>query len=281
MAPAFRPRWASRARRRPISSPPTTSPRRASLLWELDGSRAAPPLAGAFFLGAPLAIDNTLYVMAEIRSAIYLLALDPATGQVQWQQQLVGLEQSIALDPTRRRAGATPSYAGGYPGLPDGGQRGHRDRRREARIRLGLSLSARSRNRRPRCATCGRTQAQTPVGTGQRPLARQHGRHRRGPRVSHAARVGRDALPRSANGQVELEASAGRFAVRRRASITGNVLLVGAEGVQALRVADGAAGLAAGNGAAADRRTAGRTRLLERRPATIFRSRRARSRQST
>src|SRR4051794_35348650 len=83
------------------------------LAWELDGSRNAGKLAGAFFLGAPLAIDNTLYVMAEIRSALYLIALDPATGQVQWQQQLLQLEQSIPLDPPRRKSGVTPSYAGG------------------------------------------------------------------------------------------------------------------------------------------------------------------------
>src|SRR3954469_10315868 len=83
------------------------------LAWELDGGRNAGKLTGAFFLGAPLAIDNTLYVMAEIRSALYLVALDAATGHVQWQQQLVGLEQGIALDPARRRSGATPSYAAG------------------------------------------------------------------------------------------------------------------------------------------------------------------------
>src|SRR5438874_2627 len=58
------------------------------LAWELDGSRPTGKLAGAFFLGAPLAIDNTLYVMAEIRSALYLVVLDAATGQVRWQQQL-------------------------------------------------------------------------------------------------------------------------------------------------------------------------------------------------
>jgi outer membrane protein assembly factor BamB len=83
------------------------------LAWELDGGRNAGKLSGAFFLGAPLAIDNTLYVMAEIRQALYLIALDPATGQVQWQQQLLQLEQSISLDPTRRKSGVTPSYAGG------------------------------------------------------------------------------------------------------------------------------------------------------------------------
>lgn len=83
------------------------------LAWELDGSRTSGTLAGAFFLGPPLAIDNTLYVMAEVRSALYLLALDPATGHIEWQQQLIGLEQGISLDPARRRVGSTPSYAGG------------------------------------------------------------------------------------------------------------------------------------------------------------------------
>jgi outer membrane protein assembly factor BamB len=90
------------------------------LAWELDGGRNAGKLTGAFFLGAPLAIDNTLYVIAEIGSALYLVALDPATGQVQWQQQLLRLEQSIALDPARRRAGVTPSYAGGILVCPTG-----------------------------------------------------------------------------------------------------------------------------------------------------------------
>lgn len=83
------------------------------LVWELDGARPAGGLAGAFFLGPPLAVDGTLYAMAEIRGALYLLALEPMTGRVVWQQQLIGLEQGIALDPIRRRAGATPSYSGG------------------------------------------------------------------------------------------------------------------------------------------------------------------------
>ena len=83
------------------------------LVWEIDGARGVGPLAGAFFLGPPLAVDDTLFVMAEIRSAVYLLALDPATGSVRWRQQLVGLEQGISLDPARRLIGATPSYAGG------------------------------------------------------------------------------------------------------------------------------------------------------------------------
>jgi len=90
------------------------------LLWEVDGSRAAAPLEGAFFLGPPLALDGTLYVLAEIRSAIYLFALDPATGRVRWQQQLLGLELGVGLEPLRRRSGAAPSYAAGVLVCPTG-----------------------------------------------------------------------------------------------------------------------------------------------------------------
>ena len=70
-------------------------------------------MSGAFFLGPPLAVDGSLYVLAEIRSAVYLLALEPNTGKLQWRQQLVGLEQGITLDPQRRLNGAAPSYAAG------------------------------------------------------------------------------------------------------------------------------------------------------------------------
>jgi len=83
------------------------------LAWEIDGVNASGDLAGVFFLGAPLAIDGSLYVLAEIRSAIYLLALEPATGALQWRQQLAGLELGIALDPQRRLNAATPTYSAG------------------------------------------------------------------------------------------------------------------------------------------------------------------------
>lgn len=83
------------------------------LVWEIDGARATGELAGAFFLGAPLTIGNSLYVMAEIRSAVYLLAIDAQTGELEWRQQLADLELGIGLDPLRRLVGSTPSYAGG------------------------------------------------------------------------------------------------------------------------------------------------------------------------
>jgi outer membrane protein assembly factor BamB len=83
------------------------------LAWEIDGANASGDLSGVFFLGAPVAVDGSLYVLAEIRSAIYLLALEPATGKLQWRQQLAGLEQAITLDPPRRLNASSPSYSAG------------------------------------------------------------------------------------------------------------------------------------------------------------------------
>ncbi|HEY4233487.1 MAG TPA: PQQ-binding-like beta-propeller repeat protein, partial [Lacipirellulaceae bacterium] len=83
------------------------------LAWQLDGENSSSDLAGAFFLGPPLAINDSLYVLAEIRSAVYLLALDPQSGHLQWRQQLAGLELGIAVDPARRLTGVTPSHAAG------------------------------------------------------------------------------------------------------------------------------------------------------------------------
>jgi outer membrane protein assembly factor BamB len=83
------------------------------LAWEIDGARASGDMTGTFFLGAPLAVDNSLLVLAEIRGAICLLSLDPRSGKLQWRQQLADLELGIGLDPVRRLVGATPSYAGG------------------------------------------------------------------------------------------------------------------------------------------------------------------------
>lgn len=90
------------------------------LVWELDGGSPTGDFAGAFFLGPPLAVHDSLYVIAEIRGALYLLALEPRTGQLQWQQQLANLEQAIALDPLRRLNGATPSYSAGILVCPTG-----------------------------------------------------------------------------------------------------------------------------------------------------------------
>ncbi|MEM6689109.1 MAG: PQQ-binding-like beta-propeller repeat protein [Planctomycetota bacterium] len=75
----------------------------------------------AFFLGPPLAIEGRLYVIAELASDITLLCLEPATGELIWEQTLVALETGgIAVDGVRRLAGAVPTYHEGVLICPTG-----------------------------------------------------------------------------------------------------------------------------------------------------------------
>lgn len=85
------------------------------VVWEIGGRDGArePRLAGAFFLGPPLAVDGTLYAIAEIKREIRLVALDAPTGKLRWQQQLVPALRGVGLDAMRRRYGATPALANG------------------------------------------------------------------------------------------------------------------------------------------------------------------------
>jgi outer membrane protein assembly factor BamB len=80
------------------------------LAWELPADEDS-ELNGAFFLGAPLPLSQSLYVLAEIKGEIRLLALDARSGEVAWSQQLAVLEQND--DSIRRVAGLSPSYADG------------------------------------------------------------------------------------------------------------------------------------------------------------------------
>lgn len=73
-----------------------------------------PDLAGAFFLGPPLPLMGQLYALAEINGEIRLVVLDAETGGMQWSQQLAHIDaRNIMSDPTRRAAGASPSYSDG------------------------------------------------------------------------------------------------------------------------------------------------------------------------
>ena len=64
--------------------------RTGKLDWELGGPGAARQ-ADTFFLGPPLPLMGQLYVLAEIKSEIHLLALNPATGDLSgrspWQRR--------------------------------------------------------------------------------------------------------------------------------------------------------------------------------------------------
>jgi outer membrane protein assembly factor BamB len=207
------------------------------LVWELDGTRNAGKLAGAFFLGAPLAIDNTLYVMAEIRSALYLVALDPATGQVQWQQQLIGLETGIALDPARRKSAATPSYAGGVLICPTA-----------ASTVVGIDLVKREFAwvyRYPREARSAVDVRSWQIQQMQPSLVRANNQWLDSAAVIAEGRV--ILTPPDSSELHCLDLRTGKLNWKRRQGDSlflacvdqGNVLLVGAQSVQALRLSDG------------------------------------------
>jgi outer membrane protein assembly factor BamB len=102
------------------------------LKWELGGVAVSEPvnplgevdsnsrLTGAYFLGAPLAVEGRLYVMAEDRGQMRLFSLIPESGAVEWSLALVNPDDSIDSDEGRRISGLTPSYAGGLLVCPTG-----------------------------------------------------------------------------------------------------------------------------------------------------------------
>jgi outer membrane protein assembly factor BamB len=90
------------------------------LVWELDGAAIGTEVSGAYFLGAPVVVDEKLYCLAEIKSAIHLVAIDHRTGELAGLQQLAGLQNGIYLDPLRRSQAAVPSYDSGMLVCPTG-----------------------------------------------------------------------------------------------------------------------------------------------------------------
>lgn len=73
-----------------------------------------------FFLGAPLPVENRLYVLGEERGQIQLFELDPATGGVLWSLGLLNPDRDLLLDDVRRLAGLMPAYANGLLYCPSG-----------------------------------------------------------------------------------------------------------------------------------------------------------------
>jgi outer membrane protein assembly factor BamB len=89
--------------------------RSGKLLWQLGGpaGQYAPRQPDTFFLGPPLPLMGQLYVLAETGTVIRLLALDAATGNLLWSQQLASAEQHSLDESSRRSASVSPSYADG------------------------------------------------------------------------------------------------------------------------------------------------------------------------
>jgi outer membrane protein assembly factor BamB len=95
-------------------------PGQGKLRWSVGGDTGGdePRLAGAFFLGPPTATGQQLFVLAELKSAIHLAVLDKRTGRLAWMQKLADVEHSIAHDPFRRMAGASPVVVSGIAVCP-------------------------------------------------------------------------------------------------------------------------------------------------------------------
>ena len=99
-------------------------------------------LAGAWFLGAPLAMQGQVYVLTEIAGEIRLVVLDADTGKLQWWQQLCLVENftPIHLDTERKLPDVLPRspmecwFARRH-------RRDRRSRHRNAIARLGTSIS--------------------------------------------------------------------------------------------------------------------------------------------
>jgi outer membrane protein assembly factor BamB/tetratricopeptide (TPR) repeat protein len=87
------------------------------LKWQLGGDVEdyGVRLPEAYFLGPPLPLMGQLYVLAETKGEIRLLALDAGNGNVSWSQQLLAVvEQNAQQTPTMLRiSGVSPSYSDG------------------------------------------------------------------------------------------------------------------------------------------------------------------------
>lgn len=83
--------------------------------WTIGGPAGddpyAPPLAGSFFLGAPLAVGDELFAVATLGEEIRLWSLDAATGRPRWWQLLAYADTKIERDIARRWIGS-PIAAG-------------------------------------------------------------------------------------------------------------------------------------------------------------------------
>ncbi len=94
-----------------------------AILWRIGGvaGEDEPRLAGAYFLGPPLAYEGMLYSLLEINGETKLVALDPASGRLQWMQQLVhATMRPIQVDQPRQAQALSPTIADGVILCPTG-----------------------------------------------------------------------------------------------------------------------------------------------------------------
>lgn len=113
---------------RPFAMPRQASPTNVLKAYELASqgkfiwsSESHAELDDLFFLGPPLPVAGSLYVLGELKGEVRLYVLDPRTGSLQWSQQLVLPEANPLEERLRRTAGAVPSYSDGILVCPTSG----------------------------------------------------------------------------------------------------------------------------------------------------------------
>ena len=96
------------------------------LRWEVGGPKGAgdQPLAGTYFLGAPLPIGGKLYVVGKLNKTTMLMELDAATGDLGWRLALNSPEdeEALANDPFAKQMAAyrLPQKTASTPSCADG-----------------------------------------------------------------------------------------------------------------------------------------------------------------
>lgn len=98
------------------------------LLWTIGGSRAtddeksttssaqdgpARDLAGHYFLGPPLVLDDRLYAISECQQQLWVSCLRSDTARLLWTQAFCSVPQPISSDHLRWGLVCTPSYGEG------------------------------------------------------------------------------------------------------------------------------------------------------------------------
>ena len=91
--------------------------RQGAVKWYVGGEHEInePEFKDVFFFGAPLPLDDCLFVLYEKKNEVRLACLESATGHLLWSQHLANVETEgdVIENSTRRLAGWSPSYCDG------------------------------------------------------------------------------------------------------------------------------------------------------------------------
>ncbi|MGE5192941.1 MAG: PQQ-binding-like beta-propeller repeat protein, partial [Deltaproteobacteria bacterium] len=82
------------------------------------GSGETRALAGHFFLGPPLPVEDRLFVISECNELLYLSCLRSTDGNLVWSQVLCSVPQPIGADHQRSNLVCSPAYSDGIVVCP-------------------------------------------------------------------------------------------------------------------------------------------------------------------